>query len=233
MTIQAAEVRPRDVRPRPHPSELYEVALRTPAVGLWAVYPAGRRLLPVDQWLGGLVPGDEAMVEACAGPTLDVGCGPGRIAAALVRRGVPALGIDVAAGAVLLARRAGAVALHRDVFGPVPGAGHWREILLADGNIGIGGDPVRLLRRVATLLARDGRALVELDAPGRPTESYLTTLEAAGVASAPFRWAAVGVDGIGPVAAAAGLTVTGVFERASRHFAGLGPAGRPRPGAAE
>ncbi|CAI7973423.1 Class I SAM-dependent methyltransferase [Frankia sp. Hr75.2] len=210
-------------RERPHARGVYEAALRAPGHGLWASHPGGRRPLPLDLWLGGLAPGDETLVDGCAGPTLDVGCGPGRITAALARRGVRALGIDIAAGAVALARRAGAAAMCLDVFGPVPGSGHWREIVLADGNIGIGGDPARLLLRAAELLAAGGRILVEVDGPGRPTECYWTTLETAALASAPFRWAAVGVDGIGPLAAEAGLTVTEVRQRASRYVTCLEP----------
>jgi SAM-dependent methyltransferase len=175
--------------------------------------------------MGGPAPGDELMIDICRGPALDVGCGPGRLAAAFTRRGVPALGIDVSAAAVALAREAGAVALCRNVFGPVPRPGCWREVILADGNIGIGGDPVRLLRRVRALLGRRGRVLAELDPPGRPTRSYLTALEAVGATSAPFRWATVGVDGIGPICAAAGLAVTTVTSEAGRYVAVLEPPG--------
>src|SRR5262249_61510991 len=76
-------------------------------------------------------------------PTLDVGSGPGRLTVALAECGIPALGIDVTPYAVHLARAAGALTLLRDVFGRVPGAGRWMTVLLADGNIGIGGEPVR------------------------------------------------------------------------------------------
>ncbi len=84
---------------------------------------------------------DLQLVDACTGPTLDVGCGPGRLTAALARRGTPALGIDVCAEAVSQARLRGAAALRRDVFDPVPGEGRWHWVLLADGNIGIEGRP--------------------------------------------------------------------------------------------
>ncbi|MCM3887509.1 class I SAM-dependent methyltransferase [Frankia sp. R82] len=206
------------------PAELlYELALRVPAARLWARSPEGRRPVPVDLWRGDPVPGDEVLLDTCRGPTLDVGCGPGRLAAALTRRGVRALGIDVTEAAVTLARRAGARALCLDVFGPVPDMGRWQEVILADGNIGIGGDPGRLLRRAQALLAGDGRILAEVDGPGRPTRTYPARLEVAGLTSAPFRWAAVGVDGIGPLGASAGLRVTVVTARAGRYFAVLEP----------
>ena len=64
------------------------------------------------------------------GPTIDLGCGPGRLVARLIERGVPALGVDQSATAVGLARRSGAPALRRDVFEPLPGTGRWQTVLL-------------------------------------------------------------------------------------------------------
>src|SRR5204863_7462240 len=90
---------------------------------------------------------EEARLAAMAAPVLDVGCGPGRLVVGLARRGAVALGVDPAPAAVALARGRGAAVLQRSVFDPLPGHGRWRTIVLADGNIGIGGDPVRLLRR--------------------------------------------------------------------------------------
>ena len=100
---------------------------------------------------------DEAVVGMCDGPTIDLGCGPGRLVAHLIRRGVPALGVDLSPAAIGLARRSGAPALRRDVFGPLPGTGRWHTVLLADGNVGLGGDPWRVLRRAAELLRQGGR----------------------------------------------------------------------------
>ena len=58
--------------------------------------------LPVHAWLGGRGADtgfDDAIVGMCDGPTIDLGCGPGRLVAALVRRGVPALGVDLSPAA--------------------------------------------------------------------------------------------------------------------------------------
>ena len=85
---------------------------------------------------------------------------------ALAERGVPALAIDITPYAVIAGPLTGALALQRDVFGHVPGAGRWATILLADGNIGIGGDPAALLRRAASLLMPGGAILVELGRRG-------------------------------------------------------------------
>ncbi len=146
--------------------------------GNTAPLPAGGRLRP----------GDASLIDRCGGPTLDVGSGPGRLIVALGERGVPALGIDVTPQSVQLAQSAGALALQRDVFSTVPGTGRWMIVLLADGSIGIGGDPVALLSRVAELLAPRGQALVEVQPPGREARreqvvGYLGADQLDGIAS--------------------------------------------------
>src|ERR1700751_4734714 len=88
---------------------------------------------------------DDAVTRMCAGPTIELGCGPGRLVARLIRRGVPALGIDRSATAIRLAGRGGAPALLGDGLEPLPGVGRWRTVLLVDGNVGLGGDPRRVL----------------------------------------------------------------------------------------
>jgi SAM-dependent methyltransferase len=163
--------------------------------------------LPVSSWRSAADADDHALLDHCVGPTLDVGCGPGRLAAALAERGQVVLGIDVVREAVGQTRARGAAALRRDVFGAVPGEGRWQTALLADGNVGIGGNPAALLQRLRRLLLPGGRVVVEVAPPGVPTRSVLATLECDGVRSRPFRWSVVGVDGIARVAASAGLTL--------------------------
>ena len=180
----------------------------------------GRRVpLPVSRWLGPPAPEEEAVLARARGPVLDVGCGPGRHVLALHRRGVLALGVDVSAGAVRVARRRGAPAMVGSVFAALPGAGRWRTALLLDGNIGIGGDPAALLRRVAAMLSPDGRVLVEVEAPGAATRVELMSLECGGRRGAPFPWGRVGADGLGEVAAP--LRVEDVWRDGRRWFAEL------------
>ncbi|MCT9935114.1 methyltransferase domain-containing protein [Planotetraspora sp. A-T 1434] len=184
-------------------------------------YRDGRRVpLLARRWLQ-LLPGDESLLRRCSGATLDVGSGPGRLTAALARRGLPALGIDINPYAVELTRDAGASALLRDVFDHVPGAGRWSRVLLADGNIGIGGDPVALLRRVGELLAPDGLALIELDRPGVPLRRERVRLRHGDELGAWFPWAHLGVDHIGRPARAGGLKVAELWTEATRWFAAL------------
>ena len=122
----------------------------------WLRHDDGRLdRLPIRSWLGGRKADqrfDHEVVGLCEGPTIDLGCGPGRLVAHLIQRGVPALGVDQSATAVALAHRSGAPALRRDVFDPLPGTGRWHNVLLADGNVGLGGDPWRILRRAGELL---------------------------------------------------------------------------------
>jgi SAM-dependent methyltransferase len=208
----------------------YGVALRAAAAGqspaLYLHDPTGARPprpVPVGRWCGGLQPGDHTLLARCTGATLDVGCGPGRLTAALTRAGRTALGIDVSPDAIALARRQGAPAERADVF-TVPAGPIWRHVLLADGNIGIGGDPRRLLRHCAGLLARGGDLLVELDPPGTGSWHGPVTLHHRGTHSRSFRWAAVAVDDLDALADRAALTLLETWTEARRWFARLTPA---------
>ena len=198
--------------------ELYERALAG-RVRPEVEHADGSRIpLAVDSWLN-CSPGDKSVLDHCKGPTLDIGSGPGRLTVALAERGIPALGIDITPYAVGLARSSGALVMLRDVFDRVPGTGRWGTVLLADGNIGIGGDPSALLRRVGELLAPNGRALVELDPPGMPLRREQVRLCHAGTASAWFPWAYVGADHIAEVAEDAGLGEVETWSVDGRWFA--------------
>jgi SAM-dependent methyltransferase len=204
--------------------EVFEAGLST--ARLWAQgtdgSPTRWRRLPISDWVSSVIPGDASILSRCLGPTLDMGCGPGRLVSALAAAGHEALGIDVSAAAVGLARAAGADALQRCIFGPVPGGGLWRCALLADGNIGIGGDPHALLVRAKQLLAPAGVLLVELASPGTPTATTRMRLrDDAGRASEWFPWASVGVDAIGQLALHAGFAVQEIWDSGGRWFARL------------
>lgn len=166
--------------------------------------------LPVGDWVRDADPDDLAMLAHCDGPTLDIGCGPGRMAAALAMQGRVVLGIDVVHEAVGQTRRRGVPALHRDVFSHLPGEGRWETALLADGNVGIGGDPVRLLSRTRELIDPRGRIVVEIAEPGTELRSIWAVLECDGARSRPFRWAVLGCDHVEQVAAQASLQVSDI-----------------------
>jgi SAM-dependent methyltransferase len=163
------------------------------------------RPLHPDRWYGKPSPGEMQLLHGIAGPVLDVGCGPGRLVVGLGRLGVVALGIDPAPGAVQACRRRGAPVLQRSVFQRLPAEARWRTVLLADGNIGIGGDPVRLLARCRGLTDAEGHVLVELAPPGTGVHRHRARLECGQTVGPWFDWAEVGVDAIEEVARAAGL----------------------------
>ena len=89
------------------------------------------------------------------------------------------------------------------------------------GNVGIGGDPVRLLERVRALLADDGVALVELH-PGAPYTGQVR-LEGLGCTTAWFPWALVDGPTLTDAAADAGLRVAERWTAEGRPFAALRP----------
>jgi SAM-dependent methyltransferase len=186
--------------------------------------------LPLARWAGGhrATPADrradEQLLMPCTGATLDLGCGPGRLTAALCARGIVALGVDLSATAVDWTNRRGGSGLRRDLFGPLPGTGRWRQVLLADGNIGIGGDPLRLLRRVHALLRPGGLVIAEIDARRTGLRRKQLRWETESAVGDWFPWATVGIDAITDVAAAAALQVTTVQTIAERLIVHLRPA---------
>jgi SAM-dependent methyltransferase len=178
-------------------------------------------VLPVARWQAPPGPAEEQVLARAVGPVLDVGCGPGRHTHALAGRGVLTLGIDTSPSAVASARDRGCPVLRRSVFDRLPHEGRWGSALLIDGNIGIGGQPIGLMRRVGALLSRRGRALVEVEPPGAGTSSTWARIERHGAIGPWFAWARVGVDGIDRVAAAAGLRRTWIWEEEDRWFVQL------------
>ena len=203
--------------------QMYERALD--GERCWVRHDDGRlKKLPVRSWLGGRGADarfDHAVVGMCQGPTIDLGCGPGRLVAHLVKRGVPALGVDLSATAVKLARSSGAPALRRDVFEPLPGAGRWHTVLLADGNVGMGGDPSRVLGRAAELLCRGGQCVAEFDTTTTGVDVGWVRLESSHTVGPWFRWASVGIDSVPALAAEVGLGVSGVHRIGKRVVASL------------
>ncbi len=117
-----------------------------------------------------------------------------------------------------LARLAGARAIVGSIFEEVPLIGRWESALLLDGNIGIGGRPDRLLRRIRELLAPDGRIVVELAAPWHSTVRTRVRLETVRGASDWFDWAAVSSADAEQLLDGAGLVVAERWHERDRWF---------------
>ena len=204
----------------PPVAEHFAAALRGEPCDIVGLGPAPLPL-PVGVWSAAVSDTDRAVLAHCRGATLDIGCGPGRMSAHLADLGLPVGGIDVVPDAVALTRGRGVPAWQADVFGPVPGEGTWETALLADGNIGIGGHPVGLLRRVSSLLVTGGRVVADLAPYGVGLRRRSVRLRTSTGTSPAFAWAVVGADAVGAVAEQAGLTLLERHEYAGRWCAVL------------
>jgi SAM-dependent methyltransferase len=182
------------------------------------------RVLTIDvrRWMAPADEVDEALLDEVRGPVLDVGCGPGRHVRALRARGVEALGVEISPTAVKLARKWGAPVLQRSIFEHLPRSGQWRTALVLDGSVGIGGDPVALLRRITDLLDRDGTVVVEMEPPGQRTESLTVRLETVRGPGPWFPWSIVSIDDAQQLAEATGVELLESWTAGGRWFALMG-----------
>ncbi|MFD8035299.1 class I SAM-dependent methyltransferase [Streptomyces sp. NPDC003343] len=182
----------------------------------------GRIRMPVHRWYAHPNVADESVLNRCVGPVLDVGCGPGRLCRTLLRRGVFALGVDVAPRAAAHTIALGGIALCRSVFDRLPAEGGWRTVLLIDGNIGIGGDPRALLGRCFQLTAPAGLLLVEVDPDDVEERCTARFEDIHGHEGRPFPWARLGAPALHRIAEDLALSVTDQWIYGHRRFLVLG-----------
>ncbi|MFB0633482.1 methyltransferase domain-containing protein [Streptomyces sp. AB3(2024)] len=182
-------------------------------------------LLPLEvmRWTGLPDVGDETVLARCEGGVLDIGCGAGRLVEALARRGSEVLGIDVCTSAVISTVCRGGPARSGSVFDPLPAEGGWGTALLIDGNIGIGGDPGLLLRRIGDLVRDGGLLIVEVSATEVDERRRVRLYAGQRAVSPVFSWAAVGPSALERLARESGWSATERWTgpRDERHFVAL------------
>ena len=154
---------------------------------------------------------ERRFLKLFTGPILDIGCGPGRAAAYLRQLEVPALGLDANAGLVALARSNGALCVHQNAFESVPFEGRWQQVLLLDGNIGIGGDPAKLLDRLRRILTPGGQALIEVERGGT-SRQMIVREHVSGRIGEPFAWSTLTMRGLDELIAGTGWRCEYVHE---------------------
>lgn len=208
---------------RPWSADPYSDALRTGRGPLFLRRADGWLLpLEVERWCADADVADLEVLRRCEGAVLDVGCGPGRLVAALGGQGRRVLGIDVSEAAVACTVRLGGQALRRSVFDPLPGESRWGTALLIDGNIGIGGDPRALLDRMTQLLLPGGLLIAEtvpdLDLDER-VQVHVT--DARGAVGTPFPWARLGTPALLRHAGRAGWRSVDQWAAGGRCFVAL------------
>lgn len=181
--------------------------------------PPPHRRMSVRRFLARADSHERRLLAATRGSVLDVGCGPGRMVAEAVRAGRLALGVDVAPGPMALAVGRGLPVLHGSVFDAVPRTGEWEVVLLLDGNLGIGGDVGRILRRCAELTSATGVLVVET-APDRTLDRAFTAAVSTPGAgrSGCFPWAEIGAEALAVRSLAAGWRVEREVRRRRRTF---------------
>jgi SAM-dependent methyltransferase len=179
-------------------------------------------LLEVERWCAEADAADLEVLRRCEGAVLDVGCGPGRLVAALATHGRPVLGIDVSEAAVARTVALGGQALHRSVFEQLPGEGRWGTALLIDGNIGIGGNPQALLTRMSQLLAPGGLLIAETVPDPKVDERVeVHVADTRGTTGHPFPWARLGTPALLRHANRAGWRAVDQWTAGDRSFAAL------------
>ncbi|MFJ8141178.1 class I SAM-dependent methyltransferase [Streptomyces sp. NPDC096013] len=213
---------PLDVTALPWSADPYTDALRAGRGPLYLRRSDGWLLpLEVERWCAEADAADLEVLGRCEGAVLDVGCGPGRLVAALAARGWRALGVDVSEAAVAHTVRLGGQALRRSVFQPLPGEGRWDTALLVDGNVGIGGNPHALLRRVSQLLAPDGLLIAETAPVDVDERVQVHVADGRGASGTAFPWARLGTPALLRHARRAGWRPDGQWTADGRSFLAL------------
>jgi SAM-dependent methyltransferase len=179
------------------------------------------REFEVNRWLSDADDVDLRILERVRGPVLDIGCGPGRHVEALTQRGIDALGMDLTPDFVDFAQRSQRPVVLHSIFDPVPRGAQWNWVLMLDGSIGIGGDPVALLHRVRCLLAAGGKVLIETEPPDQRSERLAMVIQTDSGSDSWFDWATLSTSDAERVAQTARFVLADRWEDSGRWFVQL------------
>jgi SAM-dependent methyltransferase len=170
------------------------------------------------RWRRGLSPVDLWLDSQCRGRVLEVGCGPGRLISAV---GPLGLGVDSSPLAVAEVHARGGRAVCQSIFEPLPDESRYGTLIVADGSVGIGGDPIRLFVRLGQLLSPSGTAWVEFEEPNTTTRiDRIRIRSPRGDTSAWFDWSVISISDLWLVELA-GLRAGPPISCDGRHFAAL------------
>jgi SAM-dependent methyltransferase len=162
---------------------------------------------------------DEVIRGIDEGPVLDVGTGAGRAALRLQEKGIEVVAIDVEPACVDIARARGVEHAHVADIWTFQSERRFKVILFLDSTFGLVGkvDMVpALMSRLESLLADDGRVIVQDAAVAPLVHEMEGTFDFRGRAGKPFKWLNFSMAGLRQA-------LHGTGWRARRLFSGLGP----------
>jgi SAM-dependent methyltransferase len=120
---------------------------------------------------------EQEAIRLVRGRTLDIGCGPGRHALFLQKKGIDVVGIDASPTQVALARIRGVAQVYPGDVRQLPrGLGTFRTVLMLGNNLGLPGDLPRMRRFLRDLkeITRQGGLLIGNSViPGTWSEDHL------------------------------------------------------------
>lgn len=175
--------------------------------------------LNVDRWLGPASAADTHALTRTNGRVLDVGSGPGRMLKAGSKMGIDIEGVDTDLSTALSLQKLGYTVHTGDIMDvDLPS---YESFLLMDGNLGMTGDPIGLLRRLCTLRTKNAVLIVEVESPLEKTRTELVRLKTNSTLSGSFYWSWVTVQDLGLIAETGGWQLQQIWEENDRYFGEL------------